>query len=450
MMAVVPFEHAEQCPKCGAETVRVPQGVPWCPGCGWNLSAYERGPSALGWGWFERLSYRFAFRLDRNQFERFRTELPDRPGVTKSLIALVALSGLVLLGGLVSLVIGVWLIVDGFPSWWGLLGLVFLGFAALVRPRFGKLPEPKTRLRREQAPSLFALVERVAEHVGTPPPDIIVLDQSFNASVSQRGWRRQSVLWLGAPLWLTLDPGMRVAVLAHELGHLVNADPLRRQLLAPLLNVFRVLAEGFAHHRTIGQILDPDQRQPNIVVGLMKLLMWGIARVCFFAHLAVVSLASRDHQAAEYFADRVSSEVAGTEAALAAMHQILLAEQILTSVDYSADRFGPDRWQQLARAQRVAAAEQLRWHEQHSQRETDLWRSHPPTGFRSRLIEHWPHREAALVLTQAASDHLDRDLGWWATGAHRRLLGTRVFRPLPERAPQPSRPARTVPVVEAS
>jgi hypothetical protein len=44
------------------------------------------------------------------------------------------------------------------------------------------------------------------------------------------GLRRRRVVHIGIPLWFTLEPQPRVAVLGHEVGHFVNGD-LRRSLL---------------------------------------------------------------------------------------------------------------------------------------------------------------------------------------------------------------------------
>ncbi|MDQ2839120.1 MAG: M48 family metalloprotease [Actinomycetota bacterium] len=422
------FADAGSCQRCSGQLVRVAQSPAWCPSCEWNLNAYDPPTQIpLGWRWFDRLSYRLAFRLDQAQFRRFCTTLPTRPGFSVARAALIVLSLLLVGTALGSLVLGLWLIVAGFPSWWGLLGLVFIGLAALLRPRPGRLPTPKRRLRREQAPSLFALIERVAEHAGTSVPDFIVLDQDYNAAIGSYGWRRQTVLWLGAPLWLTLDPGMRVAVLAHELGHSVNGDPARGRLVEPALNTFRRLAEGF-QGRNLGEIVNPNQRNPNIFLGIAHLAMWAVSRFFFFVHLTVTAIASRGHQQAEYLADRISTEVAGTEATEATLNQLLLARDILASLHYSAEAIGPAGWQSLARAHRQSVLAQLPQLQQFSRRSTDLWSAHPPSGLRAQLVRQWPHREPALVLTQQASDHIDRDLAFWSTRAHRRELGTRIFR----------------------
>ena len=57
-------------------------------------------------------------------------------------------------------------------------------------------------------------------------------------AVTRVGVRGRSVLVIGIPLWLLLTPEMRVAVLAHELGHLDNRDPLCANLTRPATAIF--------------------------------------------------------------------------------------------------------------------------------------------------------------------------------------------------------------------
>ncbi|MEO6700898.1 MAG: M48 family metallopeptidase, partial [Jatrophihabitantaceae bacterium] len=309
-----------------------------------------------------------------------------------------------------------------------ILGLTLIPVAVLVRPRPGRAPRSRARLRREQAPSLFALVERVADRVGTAAPDMIVLDHRFEAGIVRLGWRRRAVLRLGAPLWLCLDPGMRVALLAHELAHDVNADPERGRFVEPALNTIRRLAVGSEADRSIDEILNGNKRRrPSMVADIARMGLWLANRVFLLVHLAVVRVGAGDHQRAEYFADWVSAKVAGTAATQRLLDQLLLGRGIVSTVEHNAHRIGPQRWRQLAAELEAGAREQLQLLRQFSRRSTSMWDRHPPHGLRAELVGFWPNQPAGLVLTQAASDHIDRDLAFWFTGYHRRILGTRMF-----------------------
>jgi hypothetical protein len=140
-------------------------------------------------------------------------------------------------------ILGVYLIQLGFPSLSILPGAVAVIVAVTLRPRLGRLDRAQTRLSREQAPTLYRLIEQVATTVGAPMPDIITVDSRFNASAGALGLRRRRVLCIGLPLWGPLPPQQRVALLGHELGHFVNGDVRRGPLTQIPLNTLGSLAD---------------------------------------------------------------------------------------------------------------------------------------------------------------------------------------------------------------
>lgn len=93
-----------------------------------------------------------------------------------------------------------------FSGW--ALGVLLLGIAFVLRPRFGSLPatgeEPV--LYRADAPHLFGLIDEVAAVVGTRGVDAVVIQADANASVSTYGIRQRRVLRLGLGLWEVLTP----------------------------------------------------------------------------------------------------------------------------------------------------------------------------------------------------------------------------------------------------
>lgn len=61
------------------------------------------------------------------------------------------------------------------------------------------------RITEDEAPHLYALVDRVAATVGAGRVDEIGYTAAFNASFSRAGWQRHRVLTLGLPLVQALD-----------------------------------------------------------------------------------------------------------------------------------------------------------------------------------------------------------------------------------------------------
>ena len=85
-------------------------------------------------------------------------------------------------------------------------------------------PDAGTGLSRLDEPALFAFVDRLADKVGCPRPDIIRLNLDVNASAYYEtsffgSRRRPFTLTLGLPLVGGLTLTQLAGVIAHELGH---------------------------------------------------------------------------------------------------------------------------------------------------------------------------------------------------------------------------------------
>jgi len=115
------------------------------------------------------------------------------------------------------------------PLFTGLLTVV-----ALVKPLFAPRVRPSepVSLAREEAPLLFALVERLTAALGAPTPTRIDVDCRVNASA---GFRRgllslagtDLVLTVGLPLAAGLPLRPFAGVLAHEFGHFTQRGAMR-------------------------------------------------------------------------------------------------------------------------------------------------------------------------------------------------------------------------------
>src|SRR5262249_18299791 len=89
------------------------------------------------------------------------------PGWTAARIVLVTISALLMLLTLACLGLGAFLIVDGFPNWFMVPGVLLILVAVALRPRLGRAPR-RGALRREEVPTLYALIDRVAAAAGAP------------------------------------------------------------------------------------------------------------------------------------------------------------------------------------------------------------------------------------------------------------------------------------------
>lgn len=107
------------------------------------------------------------------------------------------------------------------------LGLPLLALIGLIiKSLFIKYePIKGFKVKRQDAPELFALVESIQGTVKCPKVDEILISEDFNAALVQKprlgilGWN-QSTLILGLPLMQSLTFEQFKGVLSHEMGHL--------------------------------------------------------------------------------------------------------------------------------------------------------------------------------------------------------------------------------------
>lgn len=176
--------------------------------------------------------------MSEKQFEqlvrRLEAYAQKHPAQYKVKVALVAALGyayvLVVLG--LALATGAWLILwlkEGGSSHLSSIKLLFgLGILAaiILRAFWVRLARPAGyEVRREDAPRLFLLIDKLTHALGTPLFRHVLIVNDLNAAVAQRprlgifGWY-QNYLLLGLPLMLAMTPAQFRAVLAHEFGHL--------------------------------------------------------------------------------------------------------------------------------------------------------------------------------------------------------------------------------------
>jgi len=144
----------------------------------------------------------------------------------------LGLMGVALLGSLAAGTAGVlmqWGKVNTLTGWLLNLSIAVLGALWAYR-LFGwlRIQAPAAdgvRLTRDNAPSLYRLVDRLAARLNAPSVDVIRICADMNAAIHQRpehgAWgRMQTTLVIGLPLVHSVSPRQLAAILAHEMGHL--------------------------------------------------------------------------------------------------------------------------------------------------------------------------------------------------------------------------------------
>ena len=390
------------CPQCGGKLVRPTHSPVWCRECEWNLEAFPP-PRRRKATVVDRVSHRIAFRLNRALLDDLTQAPPARPTWNRVRIFLVAAS-LLLTAASLSMIVGGVLLLFGHQFGLRVVGFFMLLIGLEIRPRLGRWRVEVGVLSRTEAPHLFALVDEIADELGAPRIGTLAVHEHWNASCGRRGLRREPTLVIGLPLWSALSPAGRTALLGHELGHLVNRDATRGLVTQSALTTFaRIAALFFPRYlvRTRFARLGLASWLGGYVVGIVFTPIYYLAT---WTQVGLWSIASRDHQRAEIYADVVGLKLAGTAGAMELLDTLLFHETVRTAVARSARRGDPvDAWHENAVTARAEALGRARVAEQSSlRREASLFGSHPPSGLRRRLVSSWPSATAGPLV---ASDH---------------------------------------------
>ncbi|MFF5109870.1 M48 family metalloprotease [Streptosporangium sp. NPDC000509] len=294
-----------------------------------------------------------------------------------------------------------------------LFGLVVLDLAWLLRPRPAPFPAFAVPLAREDAPHLYALVDRVGEELGAPRTDLVAVSGAVNASFRTYGWRRSRLVEIGYPLWLILTPQERVALLAHEMAHSRNGDARHGLVAGSALHSLHELrvVTGFEWH-------PGDGLSALVTQCLLAILGVPVRGLIFLLEL----LLNRSSQHAEYRADEMQAQVAGSAAAASLLDVLTTrtrsVEGFLAS---SAVAVGTGNlWTALRSHVDAVADTELERHRKSARLEkTGVDTTHPPTYLRMQRVLALPYPVPRV--SAAGSEQIEGELDKAAGRVARRL-----------------------------
>jgi Zn-dependent protease with chaperone function len=388
------------CPSCQATLPVHPGYSTWCESCNWNIKparSLQPGDDGI-------LAREYA-KIGKHQTEALFKSLAARPETMArhSPATTLAMACALLIHSLTFALaaLGLALIILPWPHLLAIaFGLFLIAFAWTLRPRIA--PFPKRTLPRHKYSATYALADTLADCLGARRIKAIVVDDTFNAALGHAGWRRSPMLYLGLPLWAILDEQERLALIAHELAHEAHGDVGRGFFITSALEWYGALTPPIVPSGgefALGAI---------IAVPLMKVLRL-LTRAGIFV---LVHLLRRDSQRAEYLADRLAANVAGTKATLGLLDKLQLSHSFELSLQRVAHGHDNESlFDALRRRVREIPARELE-RLRRVQRLTDarLDTTHPPTPYRIDLLKHQP--EAApinstdLALAHEASGEL--------------------------------------------
>lgn len=395
------------CPRCQTQVTN-DQNRRWCPRCGWNLHRYDLRRLGFGGGWLGHLWYSATLRLNGRQFAAALRAEPDRVprGVARSLLVVTAVATYAWVVG--AFCVGVLMIVmpsqPGHPP----VGIALVLFAILMRPRFNRLRPAPEPIASEEAPALFALINRVAAALGAPLPHEVALTDYFGGALATVGDRGRRVLIIGLPLWASLPPGQRVAFLATLLGRFAFRD-VRQTRAWHLVGWLRQLP---AMPSDPGLWAKTRYWFGVLLVAVHYSLVATFALVPFTVHVGLRWAAARDALRAAYAADDRTILVAGSAAARDLLDSVVTREEAVAAVAGAAAACAdPSAWRAAAEERRRSLAADLPTRHQLSVADdVSFFAWHPPIGLRRRLVEVRPWRNPQVVLTEQESDRIDAEL----------------------------------------
>ncbi|OUQ87041.1 hypothetical protein B5G50_17620 [Brevibacillus brevis] len=294
------------CPSCGAQ-IEANEGYPfWCEHCDWNLAVPLKERQGNAW---ERLERKMRDTYGQALFKELqgRTELVTKQGVSERVASAYSL---VVIGcSVASFLFSLY----GLFAWYRspfifIICLLILLFAWLSRPRPHPFPKMAILLNADEHPTTMKIFEIVAQKMGVRKGIQFALSPYYEAYTTEYGWRRARVVVIGYPLLFACTSGELTALLAHELAHCRNNDIRRSALVS---HAQRILLNWC-------DLLDPikdddDEYHFSFIAtlsrGIMRLLLW----IPYHLLAVLIHLYWNQSQRAEYEADRMAAQLAGSQ-----------------------------------------------------------------------------------------------------------------------------------------
>lgn len=344
-------QHQRSCPKCDT-VLEIVIGYPtWCERCNWNLEPEE--PELLQWlkaqqkqDPFEKL-YETLRRVRRDKITVSESVTSGNYKMTLDTLAVYGLA--LFINSLLFLPVFalVWFRLHE-PTWVTAVfnALPFFAMSYWLWPNFG--PVPDEFLAPEKYPTLYGFVNKIAQSLGAPKINHIVINSTFNAAYTVYGLRRRPVLILGWPYLAVLTREEKVALLGHELAHAVNGDPSRGVFVGTamhiLQNLYKIiwlvrnwgfsLVFWFGLFLLVSALFVRPLFSVNIWHSLFLIVLGGLV-LSLIPLLGVFGLRYflwRERYRAEFRADRLAAQVAGSEAVATSLQKTSWAYAIAVAM----------------------------------------------------------------------------------------------------------------------
>ncbi len=316
------------------------------------------------------------------------------------------LASVVLATPILCILAGVALIWNFFPNLLLMvIAAMFLGMGYKLWPRRTRIPS--TSVGRSELPATFAIVDAVGAALGAPKVDRIVVTEAFEADILQA--RGLNVLGIGAYSWVSIGDDEKLAMISHEMAHLVNHDPTRGRFLGAALTTLEGWQDLFTTTRVVDDFGETVRGGKPTILGdllfggmrLMVELFWGLMERLSFL----------PQQRAEYLADAYSAEIAGKDAPISLLRRSAMQDRLSVELgklgSYSLPK-GRELIDRIANATFEMPQEERDSRLAKMRAEANsIDANYPPTVYRIKFLELLP--EAAAKLSAADFDFAAAD-----------------------------------------
>lgn len=199
----------------------------------------------------------------------------------------------------------------------------FLWVLSLIRPIFSRVSfeNPEEGLEREDQPVLFELADVIADVVGSPHPDKIILSFDVNASASYETmffglFRKNFTLTLGIPLIAGLNVDELAGVIAHEFGHFSQKGSMFLHRMIYKINLWFAMAvygTSMVDHM-IHSTTDDEEASIFSIMGFLLWILVGLGRIVLWCLMMLgLFFSSSLLRRTEYDADRYEIGLVGSD-----------------------------------------------------------------------------------------------------------------------------------------
>lgn len=385
------------CPVCHGELSEIEDLTLWCKACERNIVHTESVKT-------ENVFQDIYLSLSRKHGESLFNSLVNasseklKPTMTLAKVCAFAVAAFIYLITLSLPIFGIWVFVIGWGNIFTLIiGIVCLLMAWFIRPRIPKVP--KGVILREDFPILYKFIDSIAASLNSKTTDGVIIHGDLNAGIGQFGLANKKIIHIGLSLWEILSIEEKTALIAHELSHGINGDPMRGLFIGNALEssinwylILRPVSLWEPENGLLGILMFPL----NVFLLILSGCVWLIANLLAY-------LIYTDSQKSEYFADYLATKVCGTDAMVSLLEKGLIGskrfEMILHRVSLKKEE--SDLFEDFKRDILSLLPEEKEKLKKIGELESSrLDSTHPPTHLRIKFLRH--HFEAGTQILPSA------------------------------------------------